>query len=115
MSHAPTMNPAPTTAVPTVPADVLAYASPGTTGPRITYRGAVTTLAVGGGLLALAIALLTIAWSIFRDYAERGATSSSSPLEILGIFVCLLAGLTFIIGLITVFVGLRNVRQRELA
>jgi hypothetical protein len=113
MSRAPTL---PHAAAPD-PArtDVLPYASPNMPAPRITYRGAVTTLAVGGGLLVLAVALLTVAWAIFRDYAERGGGYAASALEALGVFVCILAGLSFLIGLITLFLGLKGVRQRELA
>lgn len=109
-SHVPVAQP-----LTEAPAEVIPYASPGIQKPRITYRGAVTTLAVGGGLLVLSVALLTLAWSIFRDYAERGGGFAASALEALGVFVCVLAGLSFLVGLITVFVGLRGVRQRELA
>ena len=115
MSHAPTLSTGQLPSQSPTPTDVLPYASPNMPGPRITYRGAVTTLAVGGGLLVLAVALLTLAWSIFSDYAERGRSSSTDFLAGLGVFVCILAGLSFLIGLTTVFVGLKGVRQRELA
>ena len=112
MSHAPTATPAGHLQSPT---EVLPYASPQTTKPRLTYRGAVTTLVVAGVLLALAVALLTLAWSIFRDLAERGRGSTSDLLAGLGVFVAILAGLSFLVGLTTLFIGLRDARHRELA
>jgi hypothetical protein len=35
-------------------------------------------------------------------------------LEVLGVFVSVLAGLSFLIGIIISFMGLRGVREREL-
>ncbi|MDB5318568.1 MAG: hypothetical protein JWN40_199 [Phycisphaerales bacterium] len=95
------------------PAQVIAYASPGMTKPRITFRGAVTTLIVGGAFLLLAIGLVLIAWSIFREFSELQYRRGDS-LEILGTFVSVLAGISFFIGTIIAFIGLRGVRQREL-
>jgi hypothetical protein len=94
--------------------EVIPYASPNMAKPRITFRGAVATLIVGGGFLILSITLLTIAWSIFKNYAETGNYRAGS-LESLGVFVCILAGISFLCGMIIVFVGLRGVRQREIA
>ncbi len=91
---------------------MIEYASPGLTKPRITFRGAVTTLIVGGGFLLLAIALLLIAWAIFRNYAEAPSYRANS-LELLGFFVCVLAGVSFLCGIFIAFLGLRGVRQRE--
>ncbi len=95
------------------PAQVISYASPAMAKPRITFRGAVTTLIVGGAFLLLSIALVSIAWSIFREDStvpyRRG-----DALEALGIFVTVLAGISFVIGIVISFMGLRGVRQREL-
>jgi hypothetical protein len=110
MSSAPTLSPAPTDS----PPDIIPYASPPTARSRITFRGAVTTLVVGAVFLLLSVALLYIAWSIFGNYAQVNAYRGDALLG-LGVFVCCLAGLSFLVGLITVFVGLRGVRQRELA
>jgi hypothetical protein len=96
------------------PPEVIAYASPGTAKPRITYRGAVTTLVVGAAFLLLAVGLLSIAWSIFREYSEVLPRRGDS-LEVLGTVVTVLAGISFFIGIVISFLGLRGVRQRELA
>jgi hypothetical protein len=96
------------------PADVIPYASPQIAKPRITFRGAVTTLIVGGGFLVLSVSLIALAWSIFRNYAEV-SSSRADALEGLGIFTGVLAALSFITGIIIVFIGLSGVRQRELA
>ena len=102
-------------ALPDAPADVIPYASPPTARSRITYRGAVTTLVVGGAFLLLAVALLYIAWSIFGNYAQVSTASpySSGALEGLGIFVSVLAGFSFITGTVIVFIGIAGVRSRE--
>src|SRR5258706_3785717 len=95
------------------PAQVISYASPAMAKPRITFRGAVTTLIVGGAFLLLSIALVSIAWSIFREDStvpyRRG-----DALEALGILVTGLAGASLVIGIVISFMGLRGVRQREL-
>ena len=112
MSTAPTL-----TAVQPIdtpePAGVIPYASPPMARPRITYRGAVTTLIVGGAFLLLSVSLIALSWSIFRNYAEMTSYRSGS-LEGLGIFTASLAGFSFLVGIIIVFMGLRGVRQREL-
>ena len=92
---------------------VIEYASTPTVKPRITFRGAVTTLIVGGAFLLLAIGLISIAWSIFRNLAELNYNRRTDAMEALGVFVCVLAGISFIFGLIVCILGLRGVRQRE--
>jgi hypothetical protein len=99
---------------PTVePAQVIAYASPAMAKPRITFRGAVTTLIVGGVFLILSLGLVSIAWSIFRDESTVQFRRTEA-LESLGIFVTVLAGISFLTGIVISFMGLRGVRQREL-
>lgn len=104
-------------APPTPPApDVIPYASPPALRSRVTFRGAVATLIVGGGLLLLTVVLVLIAWSVFRNYTEvRGRGGGSDVLEVLGVFVCVLAGLSFVAGIVVTLMGLSGVRQRELA
>ena len=92
---------------------VIPYASPPIAKARITYRGAVTTLIVGGSFLVLSVCLIALAWSIFRNYAEVNSYRAGS-LEALGIFTGVLAALSFVVGIIIVFIGLSGVRQREL-
>jgi hypothetical protein len=108
------MSSAPTAAPPLTdsPPDVIPYASPPTARSRITYRGAVTTLIVGGAFLLLSVALLYIAWSIFGNYAQVSSYRSEALFG-LGIFVCVLAGFSFITGTIIVFIGIAGVRNRE--
>jgi hypothetical protein len=113
MSTAPTLTAVPPIAVPE-PGEVIPYASPPIAKARITYRGAVTTLIVGGAFLLLSVSLIALAWSIFRNYAELNAYRAGS-LEGLGIFTGVLAAFSFIVGIIIVFIGLSGVRQRELA
>jgi hypothetical protein len=81
--------------------------------PRITFRGAVTTLIVGGAFLLLSLGLVSIAWSIFREDSTLQYRRGDA-LEALGIFVTVLAGISFVIGIVISFMGLRGVRQREL-
>jgi hypothetical protein len=95
------------------PAQVIAYASPDMVKPRITFRGAVTTLIVGGAFLLLSIALVSIAWSVFREESTLQFRRGDA-LEALGIFVTVLAGISFLVGIIISFMGLRGVRQREI-
>jgi hypothetical protein len=111
MSSAPTAPIAPPLTDET-PADVIPYASPPSARVRITFRGAVTTLVVGGAFLLLSVALLYIAWSIFGNYAQVNAYRGDALLG-LGIFVCVLAGFSFITGTIIVFIGIAGVRGRE--
>src|SRR5437870_1982524 len=113
MSSAPTLSPAQPVGA-SEPGDVIPYASPPMARPRITYRGAVTTLAVGGGFLVLSVSLIALAWAIFRNYAEVNSYRTGS-LEGLGIFTGVLAAFSFLVGIIIVFIGLAGVRQRELA
>jgi hypothetical protein len=96
------------------PAQVISYASPAMAKPRITYRGAVTTLVVGGAFLLLSIALISIAWSMFRESSTVQYRRGDS-LEILGVFVSVLSAVSFLIGIIISFMGLRGVRERELS
>ena len=96
------------------PGGVIPYASPPIAKARITYRGAVTTLIVGGSFLVLSVGLISLAWSIFRNYAEMSSYRAGS-LEGLGIFTGVLAGFSFIAGIVIVLIGLSGVRQRELA
>ena len=113
MSSAPTL----TAAQPIHPreaGEVIPYASPPMARPRITYRGAVTTLVVGGAFLVFSVSLIALAWSIFRNYAEV-SSSRADMLEGLGIFTGVLAGFSFIAGIVIVLIGLSGVRQRELA
>jgi len=91
---------------------VLSYASPNMAKPRISFRGAVTQLIVGGALFLLTIIFVAMAWSIFRHEAEL--TFRRSSLDPLGCFVCVLAGLSFLMGMIILLMGLRGVRQREM-
>lgn len=114
MSSAPTLTPTVQPIDATEPGEVIPYASPPMARPRITYRGAVTTLVVGGAFLLLSVSLIAIAWSIFRNYAEMSSYRAGS-LEGLGIFAAALAGFSFAVGIIIVFIGLAGVRQRELA
>jgi hypothetical protein len=113
MSSAPTLSAAQSIDAPE-PAEVIPYASPQMAKPRITFRGAVTTLIVGGGFLVLSVSLIALAWAIFRNYAEMSSYRAGS-LEGLGIFTAVLAGFSFLVGIIIVFIGLSGVRQRELA
>ncbi|HSI35932.1 MAG: hypothetical protein ACAI43_22490 [Phycisphaerae bacterium] len=92
-------------------AQVISYASPSMVKPRITFRGAVATLVVGGGFLVLTIVFVMVAAALFRQYEER--RNFRSALEPLGVFVAVLAGVSFILGVIVVFMGLKGVRQRE--
>jgi hypothetical protein len=94
------------------PTQVISYASPNMAKPRITFRGAVTTLIVGGAFLLLSVALVSIAWSIFRE--DSTLQFRRGNLEALGIFVTVLAGISFVTGTVISFMGLRGVRQREL-
>jgi hypothetical protein len=96
------------------PPQVIEYASAPAIKPRITFRGAVTTLIVGGAFLLLAIALISIAWAIFRNLAELNFNRRADSMEALGAFVCVLAGISFLFGLIVCIMGLRGVRQREI-
>ena len=96
------------------PTQVISYASPNMAKPRITYRGAVTTLVVGAAFLLLSIALISIAWSMFREDSTLQFRRGDS-LEILGVFVSVLAAVSFLIGIIISFMGLRGVRERELS
>jgi hypothetical protein len=95
------------------PAQVIEYASPAMVKPRITFRGAVTTLIVGGAFLLLSTAMVSIAWSIFREESTLQFRRGDA-LEALGIFVTVLAGISFLVGIIISFMGLRGVRQREI-
>jgi hypothetical protein len=114
MSSAPTLAPVHPIDAP-APGDVIPYASPPIAKARITYRGAVTTLIVGGAFLVLSVGLIALAWSIFRNYAEMSTTSyRAGSLEGLGIFTGVLAAFSFTVGVVIVFMGLRGVRQREL-
>jgi hypothetical protein len=92
----------------------IPYASPNMATPRITFRGAITTLIVGGAFLLLALALVAIAWSIFRSLGDSPSYRVANTLEPLGIFVCVLSGLSFLCGIVIVILGLKGVRQREL-
>jgi hypothetical protein len=94
--------------------ETIPYASPEMARPRITFRGAVTTLIVGGGFLLLSLILVAIAWAIFRALGDAASYRATNALEALGIFVCVLSGLSFLCGLIIVMMGLKGVRQREL-
>jgi hypothetical protein len=96
------------------PTQVISYASPNMAKPRITYRGAVTTLIVGGSFFLLSIALVSIAWAMFREISGMQYRRDDS-LEVLGVFVSVLAGISFLIGIIISFMGLRGVRERELS
>ncbi len=94
---------------------VISYASPGSViKPKVTFRGAMITLIVGGGMFVLSLILIVMAWAIFRSQDNPGSYRATSNLEALGFFVCFLAGITFLAGLITAFIGLRGVRQREI-
>ena len=94
--------------------ETIPYASPQMARPRITFRGAVTTLIVGGGFLVLALILVAIAWAIFRALGDAQSYRATNALESLGIFVCVLSGLSFLCGIVIVMLGLKGVRQREL-
>jgi hypothetical protein len=96
------------------PPQVIEYASSRPIKPRITFRGAVTTLIVGGAFLLLAIAMIYIAWSIFHNVAELNFGRRADSMEALGVLVCVLAGVSFLFGLIVCIMGLRGVRQREI-
>ena len=95
--------------------ETIPYASPQMARPRITFRGAVTTLIVGGGFLLLSLILVAIAWAIFRALGEaQSSYRATNALEALGVFVCVLSGLSFLCGIVIVMLGLKGVRQREL-
>jgi len=95
------------------PAQVIEYASAAMVKPRITFRGAVTTLIVGGSFLLLSMAMVSIAWSIFREESTLQFRRGDA-LEALCVFVTVLAGISFVVGIIISFMGLRGVRQREI-
>jgi hypothetical protein len=92
---------------------VIQYASAPTAATRITFRGAVATLCTGAFFLLLSVGLIYIAWNIFDAY-NRAQSYRAGSMEALGVFVTVLAGLSFIAGVIITIMGLRGVRQREL-
>jgi len=92
----------------------IPYASPPMARPRVTFRGAVTTLIVGGAFLLLSLALVGFAWAIFHSLGDSTSYRVANSLEPLGIFVCVLSGISFLCGIVIVILGLKGVRQREL-
>lgn len=92
---------------------VISYASAPTARTRITFRGAVATLCTGAFFLLLSLGLICIAWNIF-DGVARTERFRGGSMESLGVFVTVLAGVSFLIGIIITIMGLRGVRQREL-
>lgn len=96
------------------PPPVIPYASSQLGKPRVTFRGGLVTLIAGGALLLISMAFIFVAWSILEATVKPVHTYvNTSSLEAMGVFVCVLAGITFIAGIIVFFIGLRGVRERE--